>query len=78
MITVQWKEPLSWGQLEPVLICAYRITRLPSTDSSSNEMVYAFLIHSLAPGPCRVLYSLVFVHDPLVSSLLALLEPSDF
>ncbi|XP_020628535.1 AP-5 complex subunit sigma-1-like [Orbicella faveolata] len=27
-------------------------------------MVYAFLIHSLTPGPCRVLYSTPFVHEP--------------
>ena len=30
-------------------------------------MVYAFLIHSLAPGPCRILYCSVFTHDSLVS-----------
>ncbi|KAJ7383682.1 AP-5 complex subunit sigma-1 [Desmophyllum pertusum] len=27
-------------------------------------MVYAFLIHTLVPGPCRVLYSSSFVHEP--------------
>ncbi|XP_078382761.1 AP-5 complex subunit sigma-1-like isoform X4 [Oculina patagonica] len=26
-------------------------------------MVYAFLVHSLVPGPCRVLYSSSFVHE---------------
>lgn len=30
-------------------------------------MVYAFLIHTLTPGPCRLLYSSVFVHEPTVS-----------
>lgn len=29
-------------------------------------MVYAFLIHTLTPGPCRLLYSSVFVHDPQI------------
>lgn len=28
-------------------------------------MVYAFLIHSLAPGPCRILCCSVFTHDSL-------------
>lgn len=26
-------------------------------------MVYAFILHTLSPGPCRVLFSSVFVHE---------------
>ena len=35
-------------------------------DDGLLKMVYAFLIHSLTPGPCRVLYSMPFVHKPPV------------
>lgn len=32
-------------------------------------MVYGFLIHSLSPGPCRVLFSSTFVHEALPDGL---------
>ena len=37
------------------------------------KMVYAFLIHSLAPGPCRVLYSAPFVHETPVRTFIGLI-----
>ena len=30
-------------------------------------MVYAFVVHTLNPGPCRVLYSSVFIHEQVAS-----------
>lgn len=30
-------------------------------------MVYALIIHTLVPGPCRLLYSSVFVHEPEIN-----------
>ena len=37
------------------------------------SMVYAFLVHTLNPGPCRVLFSSVFVHEHIVSILSSIL-----
>ncbi|XP_027055129.1 AP-5 complex subunit sigma-1-like [Pocillopora damicornis] len=37
-------------------------------------MVYALIIHTLVPGPCRLLYSSVFVHEPEVSTAQSLQE----
>ena len=49
------------------------VERLPSSrwiNVEVKEMVYGFLIHSLSPGPCRVLFSSTFVHEALVRQLL--------